>query len=270
MKLSIAVNSYKSPELLRLCLQSIRDNVSGIPHEVISVDSATEEETEMMVREEFPEVRFFPHRENVGFKTLVNQSLKESLGEYIFLINSDIIISVDTVASMVAFMDGRPDIAMIGPRQVNFNGEDQLSCFRFYRPMTILYRRTILGKLPWGKKHLEWFSMKEYDRKELRAADWIMGSALFVRRKEALDVGLMDDRFFMYMEDVDWCRRFWEKGYSVVYYPFSTVYHYHAKGSARGGMFGILFNRLTWYHIISALKYFWKYRGKKVPETNIN
>lgn len=96
MKLSIAVNSYKSPELLRLCLQSLRENVSGVEYEVISVDSDTSEETEMMVRENFPEVRFFPHRKNVGFKTLVNQSLKESHGQYVFLINSDIIIDKET------------------------------------------------------------------------------------------------------------------------------------------------------------------------------
>ena len=266
MKLSIAVNSYKSPELLRLCLQSIRENVSEIEYETISVDSETSEETEMMVREDFPEVRFFPHRENVGFKTLVNQSLKESCGEYVFLINSDIIINEETVSDMIAYMDGHPDVAMIGPRQINFNGADQMSCFRFYRPMTILYRRTFLGKLPWGKKHLDWFLMKDYDRQEPRVVDWIMGSAMLVRREAAEAVGPMDDRFFMYMEDVDWCRRFWEKGYSVVYYPLASVFHYHAKGSARGGIFGLLFNRLTWYHIASALKYFWKYRGKEMPK----
>ena len=268
LKLSIAVNSYKSPELLRLCLRSIHDNVSGIDFEIISVDSATEETTEMMMREEFPSVRFFPYRENVGFKTLVNRSMEESRGEYIFLINSDIIINKDTVALMLDFMDRHKNIALVGPRQINFNGQDQISCCRFYRPMTILYRRSIQGKLPWGKKHLDWFLMKDYDRKEPRAVDWIMGSAMLVRREVAVEVGAMDNRFFMYMEDVDWCRRFWEKGHLVVYFPFATVFHYHAKGSAHGGVLGLLFNRLTWWHIASAFKYFWKYRGKELPQTD--
>ncbi|MFZ1720619.1 MAG: glycosyltransferase family 2 protein [Candidatus Moraniibacteriota bacterium] len=264
-KLSIAVNSYRTPELLRLCLQSLRDHVSGIDYEVISVDSATEEATEMMVREEFPEVRFFPYEQNVGFKTLVNRSIKESHGEYIFLINSDIIVNGDTVRELMRHLDTHAEVALAGPRQINFNGEDQLSCFRFYRPLTILCRRTILGRFPWGKRHLDWFLMKDYDRKSPRAVDWIMGSAMFVRREAALSVGLMDNRFFMYMEDVDWCRRFWEHGYQVCYIPQASVFHYHAKGSARGGLFGLLCNRLTWWHIASAFKYFWKYRGKEIP-----
>lgn len=268
INLSIAVNSYRTPELLRLCLQSLRDHVSGIEYEVISVDSATEEVTEMMVREEFPEVRFFPYRENVGFKTLVNRSIKESRGEYIFLINSDIIVNGDTVRLLTQYFDTHPEVTLAGPRQINFNGEDQLSCFRFYRPFTILCRRTILGKLSWGKRHLDWFLMKDYDRKSPRTVDWVMGSAMFVRRSAALSVGLMDNRFFMYMEDVDWCRRFWENGYQVLYYPEASVFHYHAKGSARGGLLGLLGNRLTWWHIGSAIKYFWKYRGKSLPQTD--
>jgi GT2 family glycosyltransferase len=93
-----------------------------------------------------------------------------------------------------------------------------------------------------------------------------MGSALFVTRSAADMVGPMDSRFFMYMEDVDWCRRFWENGFRVVYVPSASVYHYHAKGSAKGGFFrSLLVNRLTWYHIESALYYFYKYRGKPLP-----
>jgi GT2 family glycosyltransferase len=267
-KLSIAVNSYRTPELLRLCLQSIREHVSGVEYEVISVDSATEEMTEMMMREEFPEVRFFPYEENVGFKTLVNRSIKESQGEFIFLINSDIIINHDTVPMLLSYFADHDEVALAGPRQINFNGADQVSCFRFYRPLTILCRRTFLGKLPFGRRHLDWFLMKDYDRKETRSVSWVMGSAMFVRRSAAIAVGPMDPRFFMYMEDVDWCRRFWEKGYRVIYYPFATVFHYHAKGSAHGGILGLLFNRLTWWHIASATRYFWKYRGKPLPKVD--
>ena len=88
---------------------------------------------------------------------------------------------------------------------------------------------------------------------------------MFVEREAALAVGPMDDRFFMYMEDVDWCRRFWEQGFRVVYDPEAVAYHYHAKGSARGGILGLFFNRLTWWHIASAYRYFMKYLGKPAP-----
>jgi len=269
IELSIAVNTYKSPELLRLCLESIERFMpaSGIRYEVMVVDSATEEDTEMMMREDFPNVRFLPFHENVGFKSLINTSLDEAKGEYVFLINGDIILTEGAVPELLAYLREHQDIGILGPKQFNFNGSIQQSFFRFYKPATILYRRTFLGRFAFAKRHLDWFSMKEIgDPKEPIPAEWIIGSALLVRRKVALEVGYMDNRFFMYMEDVDWCRRFWEKGLRVVYYPKCFVYHYHGKGSAQGGFFrSLLSNKLTWYHIESAIKYFWKYRGQKSP-----
>jgi len=267
-ELTIAINGYKSPELLRLCLQSIFKHMetSPIDYEVLVTDSDGEEDTETLMREEFSHVRFFPFRDNVGFKTLVNTSLKEARGIFIFLINSDIILMEETIPQMLDYLKKNPTIGILAPKQLNFNGTLQHSCYRFYRPQTILYRRTWLSKLPFAKKHLRWFMMDDYDRKEPKSVDWVIGSAMFTSQEAVKAVGRMDDRFFMYMEDVDWCRRFWENGYQVVYYPKAFVYHYHAKGSAKGGFFGsLLFNRLTWYHIGSALRYFWKYRNKSLP-----
>ncbi len=269
LELTIAVNTYKSPELLRLCLESIERFMpsSGIRYEVMVVDSATEEDTEMMMREDFPNVRFLPFRENVGFKSLINTSLDEARGEYVFLINGDIILTEGAVPELLGYMRQHENIGILGPKQYNFNGSIQQSFFRFYKPVTIVYRRTFLARFGFAKRHLDWFAMKEVgDPQEPISAEWIIGSALLVKRQVALEVGHMDNRFFMYMEDVDWCRRFWEKGLRVVYYPKCFVYHYHGKGSAQGGFLrSLLSNKLTWYHIESAIKYFWKYRGKKSP-----
>lgn len=269
IELTIAVNSYQNPEILRLCLQSIQKEMakSSLSYEILVADSATLEDTEILMREDFPGVRFFPFVKNVGFKTLVNVSIKEAKGEYIFLINSDIILSEGAVEKMLGYLREHPEIGLLGPKQYNFNGSLQQSCFHFYRPETILYRRTWLGKLPFAKRHLEWFTLSQYDHLSPRPVDWVIGSAMLVSREKANQIGAMDDRFFMYMEDVDWCRRFWEHGFKVVYYPLTFVYHYHGKGSARGGFFGsLLFNRLTWYHIESAIKYFWKYRHRPLPQ----
>lgn len=268
-ELTIAVNGYRSPEILRLCLQSIFKEMgrTTLSYEVLVADSATEEDTEMLLREEFPTVRFFAFRENVGFKTLVNISLEKALGEYVFLINSDIILSPDAVPEMLSYLKAHPEVGLLGPRQFNFNGSLQPSCFRFYRPETILYRRTWLGKLPFAKKHLAWFTLSDKDLSHPIAVDWVIGSALLVSREKARQVGAMDNRFFMYMEDVDWCRRFWEQGFKVVHFPRAFVYHYHGKGSAKGGFLGsLLFNRLTWYHIESAFLYFSKYWNKPLPK----
>lgn len=267
-EISIAINSYRSPELLRLCLQAVWRELQGadFDFEVLVVDSATEEETEMLIREEFPIVRFFPHHDNVGFKTLVNTSIQEARGQYVFLINSDIILTREVLPAMLTYLKTHPEVGLLGPKQLNFNGSLQPSAFHFYRPETILYRRTWFGKLPFAKRHLRWFTLADTDLSRPTAVDWVIGSAMLVSRQRALEIGPMDDRFFMYMEDVDWCRRFWEQGLQVVYFPDAYVYHYHAKGSARGGFFrSLLMNRLTWYHIESAVRYFWKYRGKSIP-----
>ncbi|NTW15130.1 MAG: glycosyltransferase family 2 protein [Candidatus Moranbacteria bacterium] len=266
-KISIAINSYRNPELLRLCLDSVFRHVQRDDFEVLVVDSATEEATRLVLKD-YPQVRtFVPHERNVGFPVLLNRSLKEARGEFLFLINHDIILTEGSVDELLRFAESDPKIGIVGPRQVNFNGSEQISCFRFYRPWTIVYRRTFLGKLPFAKRHLDWFLMRDYDRKTPRNVDWVMGSALFVRREAVDAVGLMDTRFFMYMEDVDWCRRFWDAGFRVVHYPDVTVYHYHGKGSAKGGFLrSLLLNRLTWYHISSGAKYFLKYLGKPLPK----
>ena len=265
---SIAINSYKSPALIRLALLALKKHLTqaDFTYELLLVDSATEEETEMLMREEFSEVRFFPFYQNVGYGKLINQSVEAAQGEYLFCINADIIVERETLPKLLAFAKDHPEVGLIGPKQLNFDGSLQESCLRYYRPMTILYRRTWLKHTKQGQRHLDWFTMKDYDHREPKMVDWLTGSALFFRTEVAKRVGPLDARFFMYMEDVDWCRRFWELGFKVCYYPASVVYHYHAKGSARGGfLLSLLMNRLTWYHIGSALKYFIKYRGKPLP-----
>lgn len=268
-KVTIAINGYKNPDLLRQCLQSIDKNLAGstLDYEVVVCDSATEDDTRLLMSQEYPHVRFFPFTENVGFKGLFNTSLLEAKGEYVFAINSDVLLTESAVPDLLAYLEAHPEIGILGPRQLHFNGSFQQTAFRFYRPLTIVYRRTPLGKTSFGRKHIAWFTMADTSFTEPTPVDWVIGSAMFVKRDVALEkVGLMDERFFMYMEDVDWCRRFWEKGLQVVYHPGITIYHYHAKGSAKGGVIkALLSNKLTWYHINSARKYFWKYRGQKNP-----
>ena len=266
MELSIAVNSYKNSELLRLCLKSIKKNTSGADYELIVTDSETEEDTEILMREEFPDVKFFPFQKNVGFQAMINKAGKESSGKYILFLNSDILVTENSVRLMLDFIRSNPDIGILAPQLLNFNGTFQPSCFRFYLPVTILYRRTFLKKFKIARRHLDWFLMKDCDHKNPKDVDWVMGSSMLVSAKALAEVGPMDPIFFMYMEDVDWCRRFWEKGWRVVYFPPAKMHHYHSRGSDKGGFLrSIFFNKLTWIHIVSAFKYFKKYWGKEIP-----
>jgi GT2 family glycosyltransferase len=269
MDLSIVVTSYKNPQLLKVCLDSIKKCTADLECEIVVADSATEEEMEMMMREDYPEVKFFSFKENVGFQALVKKGIENSIGNYMLLLNGDIIVTPDSIQKMLQYIKSNSSIGMVGPKLLNFNGSLQPSCFRFYEPITIVYRRTFLGKFAFAKKHLDWFLMNDYNHAEVKEVDWLMGSALMVSRQAFEKVGHMDPQYFMYMEDVDWCRRFWENGFKVIFLPQAQMHHYHGKGSAKGGVIkALLMNKYTWIHISSAIKYFKKFLGKPLPIHN--
>jgi N-acetylglucosaminyl-diphospho-decaprenol L-rhamnosyltransferase len=269
MELSIIITNYKYPELLKICIDSIKKNLTfdHDSYEVIVADSESEEKTEMMMREDYPEITFLPFEKNVGFQYLVKKAYAKTKGKYILILNGDILIRKNSIERLLDFIKKTPEVGICGPKLLNFNETLQLSCFRFYKPWTIVLRRTFLGKLRFSKKHLDWFLMKEFDHKSKKEVDWLMGSALLTKREAIEKVGEMDSRFKMYLEDTDWCRRFWENGYSVVYFPESQMYHYHGRGSAGKSVLSLLMsNRLAWLHIFSGLKFFWKYAGKPLPK----
>jgi len=266
MELSIIVTSYKNPELLKVCLDSIRKNILLDDYEIIVSDSATEEDTELMMRDSYPEIKFLASIENIGFGGTVNRGLRVAKGRYILILNGDIVVKRDSIERLLDHIKSHPEIGMVGPQLLNFNETYQSSTFRFYSPLTILYRRTFLGKFGFAKKHLDNFLMKDSDHKSIMEVDWIMGSSLMVSKAAVDKVGMIDSRFKMYFEDTDWCRRFWESGYKVVYLPEAKMYHYHGRGSAGKGIVRLLLsNRLTRMHIGSAIKYFWKYWNKPLP-----
>ncbi len=263
--ITVAINSYRNAPMLRLCIESVCRATQRCTAQIVVADSATQEDTYDMMRQEYPDIEFLPDRKNIGFGAMVNKCLDVAKGEYIFLINSDTIVREETIDQLLEYFRAHPDIGVLAPAQLSFTATPLLTCFRFYTPLTILYRRTPLGRLPFAQRHLRRFEMRDYDHRNPRTVDWVMGSAMMVRRETVKRVGGMDPQFFMYMEDVDWCRRFWNAGYSVVYHPGITMYHYYGKGSAGRTLWFTIINRLTWIHISSAIKYFWKYRTASLP-----
>lgn len=264
--LSIIVTSYKNPTVLKLCLESLKKNIFELDYDIHVMDSAAEEDTEMMMREDFPEFQYHPFAENVGFGYLVNQGIKRSNGHYVLVLNADIIVEKKAVNLLLEHLKKNPEIGLIGPKLLNFDGHLQYSCFRFYTPLVILLRRTFFGRLKSARRRVDDFLYKNFDHDKIIEADWIMGSAMMTSRNALKNIGLIVEDFFMYFEDVDWCRRFWENNLKVVYFPYARMFHYHGKGSASRNVFGaVLFNHLTRNHIRSAAKYFWKYLGKPNP-----
>ncbi len=261
MKLSIIIVHHRTPELLKLCLNSIKKTILGVDYEIIVVDSATSRKNAELIREKYPEAIFLPHKENLGYSRGVNLGLQKARGEYLLILNPDIILTENSVAKMLDYMKKHPDIGILGPKMLNFNGTAQRTYFSFYKPITIIARRTFLGRLKPFKKALADFLMAGSDSEKVQTPDWIMGSAIMVSRRAVEKVRGMDERFFMYFEDVDWARRFWHNDFKVVYFPEAVMYHYHQRESkSRLGLFDPIFNKKTRWHIKSAIKFFWKYR----------
>lgn len=268
--LSIIINHYKSPEVLKLCLRYLKQNAPK-DAEFIVTDSETTEKTENMMRYDFPEIKFLSESKNIGFAKSVNKGVRNANGEFLLIINADVIVSdKNAIPKLLEYFSNNPNIGIIGPRLLNINGEHQFSCFHFYSPLTILARRTPFGKTMWGKKELDRFLMRaglQYEKSV--SVDWIMGSAMLVRKSALQKVGLMSEDYFMYMEDVDWCRKFWENGFKVVYFPQSFFYHYHFQASKkRGAIVDFITNKYARIHLLSAVKYFKKF-GLGTPKYGI-
>lgn len=261
--LSIIILSFKNPGLLRLCLNSLAKELPrNLDYEIIIVDNASTYETRSVVRDEFynkfRKIKLVPIKENAGYTRGVNEGIKRAEGEYIFYINHDIVLTRGVIGELLNYFKSHPDIGLIGPELLNFNGTHQNSCFRFYAPVTILYRRA--PYLPFASKKLNYFTMSNKDMEKTMEVDWLSGAVFMSSRIAINKVGLLDENLFHYFSDVDWCRRFWENGYKVVYCPISKIYHYHGQGSrGRFGVFDIFLNKETRWHIIDAIKYFRKH-----------
>jgi GT2 family glycosyltransferase len=271
MKLSIIVNHYRTPEILKICLRSIKENLrnADFDWEIILTDGATIEKTTEMMENEFSDVIFIPNEKNIGFGKSVNAAIKKAKGDYLFIVNADIIIDKENaIKKLLDFIEKNKNIGMVGPKLLNVNNTIQQSCFRFYTPLTVICRRTFLGNFFWGKKILNNFLMRDVFKNkkiiEPIPVDWLMGSALMVRKSDLEKVGALDERFFMYFEDVDWSRRFWENNLKVVYFPQSVMYHYHFQSSKKNSLFNSLLTKYARIHIKSALKYFLKYKFRNV------
>lgn len=262
MTLSVIIVNYNTGALTKACIESLLSQPLPEKTEIIVVDNASRDESVSFLRSDFPEVQVVANTENLGLAAGVNKGIGQARGKYYLVLNPDIIALPDAVKKLVAFMEANPKVGIAGGQLISPNGKIQYSCYRFYRPMTILYRRTFLGRSPAGRRDNDRFLMRDFDHKTVKDVDWLMGACLIARASAVRQVGGMDERFFLYFEDVDWCRRFWLAKWRVTYVPVAQFSHYHQRSSEQSSPFGLLTNRAVRHHILSAVKYFGKYRGK--------
>lgn len=252
--LSVIIVNWNVRDLLRECLRSIEAGKGDLPLEIIVVDSASSDDSVAMVRSEFPSVRLFACTENVGFPRGNNIGLREATGEYLLLLNPDTVVLGDALAVLAGFLQANSDVGAVGPRLLNSDGSVQSSRRRFPTFATGFFESTWLEGLAPGV--LRRYYALDLPDDATSDVDWLTGACIMVPRSAYEEVGGMDEGYFMYSEELDWCRRIKETGRRVVYYPAARVIHHVGKSSEQAVTARhINFNR-------AKLRYFRKYHGR--------
>jgi len=254
MYLSIIIVTHNSAEVIGKCLSSLNRYSPSCSFETIVVDNSSKDGTVNLIENEYSGVRLFANDTNKGYSRGINQGISVSGGEMILILNPDIIVKEDSIDILVDFMKKNQDAAISGAQLVNTDGSLQHSCRSFYTVRALLLRRTFLGKLFPRAKSLREHLLTDYDHRTVREVDWIIGACMMVRRSAIRDAGMMDERFFLYFEDVDWCYRMRQHGWKVYYVPESVMTHYYMRASA-----GSLFSRSLIIHLVSLFRYYEKW-----------
>lgn len=263
MKLSIIILNYKTPDLTLQCVRSIQRNVPDAAFEILVVDNSPVHTAGKF--NALSGIRVLPTSHNGGFAFGNNVGIRESTGEYILLSNPDIVVQPGAIPTLLHYLETHSDVGMVTPRLVRPDGSLQLSCSRFPDWKMPFIRRTPLGRTAFGKEYERWYGLRDWNHETERDIDWAVGAAMMVRRSALDAVGLLDEHFFMYVEDIDWCRRFWEKKWRIVYLPQASMVHVHTRASARrNSLIGIL-DYPTRLHMKSFLYYIRKYARKPLP-----
>ena len=227
MNCTILVVNWNTRELLARCLCSIEQRAPKDSYEVIVVDNASSDASPQMVREHFPGVRLVENEKNVGFAAANNQALRQATGRYLVLLNSDTEVRPGALAALVQFMDAHPRAGAAGARLLNPDGSLQPSCHPMLTPGREFWRLVFLDRL-WRRAT---YSMHRWAMNIPRQVEVIKGACLLLRREALDEVGLLDESYFMYTEEVDLCYRLHRTGWELWWVPQAEVVHYEAQST---------------------------------------
>jgi len=204
--MSIIVVNWNTRELLRDCLASVFANLGGLAVEVIVVDNGSNDGSQTLVGTDFPQVRLIENTENRGFAAANNQAIEVASGKYILLLNSDTIVLGHVLADSVRYLDKHADVGAMGCRVLNKDRTMQPTCMQFPSLINLVLMTTALDKLPWPPV-LDRYLMRRWQRTDVREVEVISGCYIMVRACVVKQVGLLDEDFFFFGEETDWCMR---------------------------------------------------------------
>ncbi|HEY2435339.1 MAG TPA: glycosyltransferase family 2 protein [Vicinamibacterales bacterium] len=227
--LAIVIVSFNAAVDLAACLASLAAARPSVPHEIIVVDNASSDASVLTARG-VPGVQVIPLDTNLGFAAANNVGIRATSGELILLLNSDTIVPPGAIDALVARLRLDPVIAVAGPRLVDGRGQPELSFGRMIGFGVESRRKLLMRRIAAGAgDSLDWLR-NETSREHI--VDWVSGACLLVRRRDAETVGLLDERFFLYTEDVDFCASIRKLGRKVLFTPVATITHLRGRSRA--------------------------------------
>jgi GT2 family glycosyltransferase len=257
IKISIIIVNYNVKQYLEQALQSILKALAGITSEVYVVDNASTDDSTTMVKRLFPEVILIENKENVGFAKANNQALEKARGETICLINPDTLVREDTFRVCLEYLTNHPNVGAVGCKILNADGTLQLACRRsFPTPWVAFTKVTGLSKLFPKSKLFGKYNLTYLDPDRETEVEALSGAFMVIRKRAVNEAGLLDENFFLYGEDLDWCYRILNKGWKIIYIPTTQIIHYKGRSTQKSS-----FNSLKMFY--GAMHLFVKKHFKK-------
>lgn len=233
MNVSIIVVNWNTKSLLQDCLTSVYKQSRGIDFEIIVVDNGSTDGSKEMIRNDFPKVVLIENTKNRGFAAANNQGMAIAKGRYVLLLNSDTVVLDNCIADIISFADTHPRAGVIGCRVLNSDRTLQQTCFMFPSILNLLLSSSYLYKIfPksrfFGRELMTWWNAND-----VREVDIVKGCFMLVRREAIEKVGGLDESFFMYAEETDWCYRFRKCGWKVMFAPVGEIIHYGGQSTTQ-------------------------------------
>lgn len=238
---------------MRDCLRSLFEHTRSLDLEVIVVDNGSKDGVAEMLREEYPAVQFIENERNAGYTRPMNQSLRAGSGRYLLQLNPDTLIKPGALERLVHFLGEDPKAGICGPKVLNKDGTLQKACRRGEpRPLAVISYFTGLSRLFPRSKRFGEYLMSYMDEDETHTAASLSGSCMLIRREVVEQIGYLDERFFAYQEDADYCFRARQAGWQVYYVPAAQIVHFGGQGGSRVHPFRSI---IEWHK-----SYYWYYR----------
>ena len=248
-RVTVIIVSYNTKGPLLDCLESLETERRTLPLDVIVVDNNSTDETPFAVATSFPWVHLLVNRENVGFARAVNQGLEFSTGDFVLLLNPDTIVPAGSIAASVQELANHPDTGMLGCKLVRPSGDfDHAAKRGFPTIASALYYFLGLSRRYPESPRLSQYTASHLGIDEPGQVDAINGAFMLVRKEALVEVGAMDERYWLWAEDLDWCKRFWDQGWKVLYWPGVEVTHLKGAsvGDHRSTRLNFAFHRSIW------------------------